>query len=96
MKGYFVEDLQDTSWLSITNWGLFNSISSVREVITGYDDFHEGCEEDESVCENNQCALAKLPTYQLLEIWQFRLHRATPSQFDRFGYVPSDIKSEWR
>ena len=97
MKGYFVEDTQfefGGGWLSIENWGLFKSLKDIRKVIMSYDDFHDSCEEEESVCDMNACNLAKLPTYQLLDIWSFRVHRATPSQFERFNYAPSDIKSE--
>ena len=66
----------------------------IADTIRDFPDFHDGCEENED-CENDNCAISNLPDSALFEIWQFRPHRATPSQFERFGYKPSDIESDW-
>lgn len=93
MKGYFVEDTQfqyGGGWLAPENWGLFRSIKEIKKVILSYGDFHDSCEDDEN-CDNNLCAKAQLPAHTLMEMWEFRIHRATPSQLNRFGYKPSDL-----
>lgn len=94
MKGYFVEDIQfpyGGGWLAPENWGLFKSVKDIKQVILAYGDFHNTCEESESVCEANACAKAQLPVHILMDIWDFRIHRATPSQLSRFGYKPSEL-----
>jgi len=94
MKGYFVEDLQGNYFFQIENWGLFATQKEIADTIRDFPDFHDGCEENED-CNNDNCAISNLPDYALFEIWQFRPHRATPSQFERFGYKPSDIENDW-
>lgn len=93
MRGYFVEDTQGPYFLQLENWGLFNTQRDIVKIIRSFGDFHDSCESWEN-CSANECAISKLPNYAIFDIWGFRPHRATPSNFAKFGYSPGDIASD--